>query len=157
TPADGFEGFEDQIEGQDSHASGPIQGAMLKFSNQCEWLLRSGDAVSPDRELIMADVGRWLIYWLPDAAGPDWEKSRALLPGQKFPDTQALNEATPREQWIEGPNGQPRGPWENQHVVYLLDPNTMTRFSFPTSTIGGHMAVRDIVDATLMRRRIQGP
>jgi hypothetical protein len=83
---DGIDGFEDQAEGQESHATGPIQGHMLKFTNECEWVLRSGDVVPPDRELIFVDVGRWVIYWQPDGAGPDREKSYALEPGQKFPD-----------------------------------------------------------------------
>lgn len=54
-------------------------------------------------------------------------------------------------------DGQPRGPWQAQHVVYFLSPDTMDRFSFPTGTVGGTIAVRELVDKTNWMRRFRGP
>ena len=79
-----------------------------------------------------------------------------LAPHQKFPDVAKLNADVPREEWVEGPDGNPRGPWQAQHIVYLLDPTTMDRFSFPTGTIGGAIAVRDLTDKVKWMRRFRG-
>lgn len=68
-----------------------------------------------------------------------------------------MNDKTPREEWTEGPNGQMRGPWQGQHVVYLLDPKTMDKYSFPTGTTGGKIAVRELRDKTMWMRRLRGP
>ena len=50
-----------------------------------------------------------------------------------------------------------RGPWQGQHVLYLLDPKTMDKYSFPTGTTGGRIAVRDLRDKTMWMRRLRGP
>ena len=70
---------------------------------------------------------------------------------------EALNDATPRSEWTEGPDGKPRGPWQAQHVVYLLDLKTGERFTWPTGTIGGARSVSDLVDKTKWMRRFRGP
>jgi hypothetical protein len=79
-----------------------------------------------------------------------------LEPGQKFPDIEALNEKTPRSEWTKGPDGQPRAPWQAQHIVYLLNPETMDRYSFPTGTVGGAIAVREVVDKCKWMRKFRG-
>jgi hypothetical protein len=43
-----------------------------------------------------------------------------------------------------------------QHLVYLLDPLTMGKYTFATGTIGGSIAVRDLVDRTQWMRRFRG-
>ena len=80
-----------------------------------------------------------------------------LAPGQKYPDVNELNAAVPQEEWEEGPDGKPRGPYQAQFIVYLLNGETMDRYTFPTGTTGGSIAVRDLVDRTNWMRRFRGP
>jgi hypothetical protein len=83
-------------------------------------------------------------------------ETRVLKPGEKFPDIDALNDAVPKKEWEEGPDGKPRGPWQAQHITYLLDPRTMGKFTYPTGTVGGAIAIRDLVDRTQWMRRFKG-
>ena len=84
------------------------------------------------------------------------EETIILEPGQKFPDVEKMNEAAPRAEWVEGPDGKMRGPWQAQHIVYLLNLETMDRYSYPTGTVGGGIAVRELVDKTKWMRRLRG-
>jgi hypothetical protein len=68
----------------------------------------------------------------------------------------ALNDATPRGEWTEGPDGKLRGPWQAQHIAYLLAPGTMDKYSFPTGTIGGARCVGELVDKVRWMRRYRG-
>jgi hypothetical protein len=67
-----------------------------------------------------------------------------------------LNEETPKSEWIEGPNGEPKGPWEIQHYLYLLD-KLMKRYTYVASTIGGSLAIHDLVQQVKDARRVYGP
>ena len=80
-----------------------------------------------------------------------------LEPHQKFPDIEEMNAKVPKKEWAEGPDGKPRGPWQSQHVFYLLDPKTLDKFSFPTSTAGGKIAIRELCDKLVWMRRLRGP
>ena len=130
-----------------------IQGQRLKFTNEATWETDDGEEIggnpassSPSTSPVSCSAGR------------DQKPVETILlaPHQKFPDVAKLNAAVPREEWIEGPDGNPRGPWQAQHVVYLLDPTTMDRFTFPTGTIGGAIAVRDLTDKVKWMRRFRG-
>lgn len=150
---DGFEGYEDGIEGDDQdQAGGPIHGSLVKFTNEAAWVTRDGEELAPDLELIAVDIGRVVQKWKDQAP----VETIILEPGQKFPDIKELNNKTPRSEWTKGPDGQPRGPWQSQHIVYLLNAGTMDRYSFPTGTTGGSIAVRDLVDKTKWMRRFRG-
>jgi hypothetical protein len=151
---DGFEGYKDRTEGdnQPQAGGGVIQGAVVKFTNEATWVTRDGEELDPNLELLVVNVGRVVQKW--------WDQQPVetivLAPGQKFPDLQKLNEQTPRNEWIKGPDGILRGPWQAQHIVYFLNPQTMDRYSFPTGTTGGAICVRDLVDKTNWMRRYRG-
>jgi len=66
-----------------------------------------------------------------------------------------LNADTPKSEWREA-FGKLKGPWEAQHIVRLLDPATMDRYSFPTSTNGGHASVAELRQRTRDMRKICG-
>jgi hypothetical protein len=66
------------------------------------------------------------------------------------------NEETPKSEWITGFDGKPKGPWEAQHIVYMIDPISIDQYSYPTSTIGGGIAVRELIDRILWMRRFKG-
>jgi hypothetical protein len=151
---DGFDAYDDSIEGESEQGQGRgvIQGACIKFTNEAAWVTRDGAELSPNLELMVVDIGRIVQKW------HDQQPVETIIlgPGQKYPDLKKLNDETPRGEWVKGPDGQPRGPWQAQHIVYLLDEATMDRYSFPTGTTGGSIAVRELVDKCLWMRRYRG-
>ena len=152
TEVDGFEGYEDAAEGTQERGGQVIQGQRLKFTNEATWETDDGEEIDENREFIAVDVARIVQRWQDQKPA----ETIILAPHQKFPDVAKLNADVPREEWVEGPDGNPRGPWQAQHIVYLLDPATMDRFSFPTGTIGGAIAVRDLTDKVKWMRRFRG-
>src|SRR5215472_2813691 len=152
--ADGFTGWADSIEGVERpEGAGLIQGTLLKFSNTAQWVTRDEDEISSDLELIAVDVQRVVQKWQDGLPA----ETRILEPGEKFPDLEALNAAVPQSEWVEGPDGKLRGPWQAQHILYLLDPATMDKYTFPTGTVGGRIAIGDLRDKLVWMRRTQGP
>ena len=151
-PLDGFSGlFEDTVEGEDSATNRLIQGQKVKFSNQATWTIGEGEELPKTRELVAANVTRVTQKW---GDGPP--KTRILEPGEKFPDVEKLNANTPQSEWREGPDGKLHGPCQNSYVVYLLDMSNAERFTYVASTIGGGIAVRDLVDRTRWMRSFRG-
>ena len=149
---DGFEGYEDGVEGADqSQSDSIIRGSLVKFTNEAEWALRDGEAM-PAVELVAVDIIRLTQRWKD---GRPMER-RILEAGEKFPDVEAMNDAIPKSEWNEGPDGKPQGPWQNEYILYLLNLETMDRYSFPTNTVGGGIAVRDLRDKTMWVRKIRG-
>jgi hypothetical protein len=154
TSIDNFAGWEDGVEGDDRpEGAGIIQGSLVKFSNEATWVTRDGDELPADLELVAVDVGRVVQKWQDDRP----VETIVLQPHQKFPDIEEMNEKVPKKEWVEGPDGNMRGPWQAQHILYLLDPKTMDRYTFPTGTTGGRIAVRDLRDKTIWMRRLRGP
>jgi hypothetical protein len=151
---DGFEGFSDEVEGGDERQTTGrvIQGQLLRFTNEAKWVV-ADEVLPPDLELIAIGVGRVVQKWKDGKP----VETIILAPGQKFPDVEKLNAEVPQSEWEEGPDGKSRGPWQAQYVVYLLDPHVkMDRYSYPTGTTGGGIAVRDLVDKTQLMRKFRG-
>jgi hypothetical protein len=148
---DGFGGYEDGVEGHDRpQGAGLIQG-LTKFTNEATWE-RDDEEIPSDLELIAADVVRVVQRWEDGRPA----ETRILEPGEKFPDIEALNEAVPRSEWAEGPDGKPRGPWQAQHILYLVDPETMDKYTYLTGTTGGGIAIRELVNKVTWIRRLKG-
>jgi hypothetical protein len=153
---DGFEGYEDRFESDDERqqtaAGRVIQGAIIKFTNDAKWVAADGAELAPNRELIAVDITRLVQKWkdrLP-------VETIILEPGQRFPDVKKMNEETPQSEWEKGLDGQLRGPYQKQQILYLLDPVTLDRFCWPTSTVGGDKALRELVDKTKWMRTLCG-
>ena len=150
---DGFESYTDQVENaEEAHNQGVIQGACVKFTNEGRWELRDGEDLSASVELVAVDIARVVQKWVNQQP----VETRIPAAGEKFPYITELNEQVPKSEWAEGPDGKPRGPWQSQHIVYLLNPETMDRFTYPTGTTGGAIAVRDLVDKTNWMRKFRG-
>jgi hypothetical protein len=143
------DGFNYTDEGESK--SSVIKGRLVKFTNDSAWV--SDDEELPgDLELVVIDLARVVQKW---ADGSPIE-TRVLAPDEKFPDIKQLNADTPRGEWIEGPDGQERGPWQAQHLVYLLNQETMDVYTFATGTVGGSIAVRDLRERTNWMRKLRG-
>jgi hypothetical protein len=149
---DGFEGYEDATEGAQERGGQVIQGQRVKFTNEATWETDDGEEIDENREFIAVDIARVVQRWHDQKPA----ETIILAPHQKFPDVAKLNADVPREEWVEGPDGNPRGPWQAQHVLYLLDPTTLDRFSFPTGTTGGAIATRDLTDKVKWMRKFRG-
>jgi hypothetical protein len=154
---DGFEGFEDGIEGDDNaQSTSIIQGTRVKFTNEAKWVTYDGEQLPSERELVGVDILRIVQKWPPgDNNNNEPPKTTTLEPGQKFPDVDELNAKTPRAEWRTGPAGQPVGPYERAYVVYLLDPQTVARFTYITPTMGGGIAVRDLAERVEWMRKFR--
>jgi hypothetical protein len=150
---DGFEGYEDRIEGDDQpHGGEVIKGTAIRFTNEATWTNRDEDELADDLELVVVDLARVVQKWIDQRP----VETRILEPGEKFPDIEELNQRAPRSEWSDGPNSKPRGPWQAQYVLYLLNLETMDRFTFPTGTVGGQIAVREVVDKIKWMRKLRG-
>ncbi len=130
-----------------------IQGEKWSFSNEGTWLNSEDEEISPTREVVVVDIARVLQKWIDQA--PVRDATRFLAPGEKV-DVKQLNEDCPKSEWSEDLIGKPRGPWQIQSVVYMVDMQTMQRFTYPTSTVGGSIAVDELKDAVKLMRRFRG-
>ena len=147
-----LDGFDDW--GGEDHDDRAEQGWLVKFTNDSEWIAND-EVLPPTLELVAVNIDRYVIYWKADGSGPDRAKGYYLKPGQKFPDIEQMNAATPKSEWREA-FGKLKGPWEAQHIVRLLHPLSMDRYSFPTSTDGGHAAVLELRQRTRDMRKVRG-
>ena len=113
TSIDGFEGFNDRVEGDDGQqGGGVIKGVLVKFTNEGTWATGDGEDM-PDIELVAADIAR-VVQKCVDKMP---EETRILAPGEAFPDIEQINEETPRSEWSEGFDGKPKGPWHNTSSI----------------------------------------
>jgi hypothetical protein len=149
--SDGFAGYEDGVEGRERPANAGLIQGLTKYTKDDTWE-REDEEIPEDRKLIVAGVKRLVQKWI--AARP--VETIVLQPGQKFPDVKEMNDREPRENWTDGPDGNPRGPWQAQTVLYLVDPMTMEKYSYPTGTVGGQIAIRELVEKIDTVRRLKG-
>ena len=105
------------------------------------------------KPLIVANCRRVLTKWGKEKRPVE---TIFLKAGEKIPDLEKRNEETPKSEWIEGFDHKPKGPWEAQHVVYMVDPVSIDQYTYPTATIGGGIAVRELIDRILWMRRFKG-
>jgi hypothetical protein len=115
------------------------------------WVAGDDTVIAADREFLVVEIVKALQKWIEQLP----VETRVLAADEKFPDVDKLNDAAPREEWTEK-FGKEVGPWQKCYVVYLLDPETMQVYSFPTNTHGGGRAVRELRETTSLARRIRG-
>jgi hypothetical protein len=94
-PADGFDGYVDETEGQEQQSS-LIQGALIKFTNEAMWVTRGGEELPANLKLIAIDCLRVVQRWKDKMPA----ETIIVQPGQPFPDVEAMNEAVPRDEWL---------------------------------------------------------
>ena len=145
---DGLDYYRDD---DDGGATRLIKGTKLKFTNDSEWEDNDDNVIGADHEFIVIELVRAVQKWIDQRP----VETRVMPPLEGFPDIDELNEAAPREEWTDK-FGKEVGPWQKCWAIYLLDPKTMRFYTFPTDTVGGHQAVRDLREATGMARRMYG-
>jgi hypothetical protein len=130
-----------------------IKGSKIRFTNNSEWLIGDNEAIPADQEFLVIECKKVLQKWGPDQK----PETRVLEPGEFFPDMERLNDETPRDEWrVNDKTGKLEGPWQANMVLYLLDPKTMKAFTYPTHTVGGHIAVGDLKDEVQRARLLRG-
>ena len=149
TPHD--DGFDDTGGGDDLFPR-VIQGTLVRFGNDGSWKDSDDEKIPEGLELVVNSIGRVVQKWIDQSP----VETTFLQPGEKCPDIEALNAACPKSEWGEDFNGNPRGPWQAQQVVYLVNLETMQKFMFPTSTTGGGIAIGELKDAVQLMRRYRG-
>src|SRR5437879_3499623 len=126
------DGFDDDTGGNDKVRV--IVGEKWSFTNEGQWVNADEELISTDREVVVVSIQRVLQKWIDQA--PVHEATKFLEAGE-YVDVDELNDACPKSEWSEDLNGKPRGPWQVQQLCYFVDPATMLRFTYPTSTVGG--------------------
>jgi hypothetical protein len=150
---DEFEDWTDDVEsGEEQVSERSIIGQRVRFTNEGKWMLPG--QVQLTKPLIVVNVRRSVIKWSKDKKKPP--ETIFLKAGEKIPDLKKKNEETPKSEWITGFDGKPKGPWDAQHIAYLIDPVSIDQYSYPTSTVGGGIAVRELDDRIIWMRRFKG-
>jgi hypothetical protein len=151
TKAEMIDGFDTDDTEQNSSERRVIQGTRLKFSNDFCWIDDNESEIPKEQEFIVADRARVLQKWGPDQTPLE---TRWLEPGETV-DVKQLNQEAPKSEWRDGPSG-PTGPWQLQWLIFLFDPQTAGRFTYPTSTIGGNIAIGDLSERIKRMRWLRG-
>jgi hypothetical protein len=151
---DGYDGWTDEDEtGLDT---GSASAPRVFFTNDYRYALRDGvtELKKDTKEFAAPDVRRFACKWgLDRTRAPD---RYPIAPGEKWPDLEARNEETPKEEWVVGPDGALKGPWVKESQVLLLDAETMQPFLFVTQTSGGLKAVSELAGQTKLMRQACG-
>jgi hypothetical protein len=152
-PPDNFRHYDPTVQGADGDdsRSGTSLKERLKYTNEATWEDTNGTDFT-GKHLLAVDVRRTEVKW---GDGVPVEVIE-LGPGERYRDLDAVNEATDRSEWREGPDGKLQGPWQRQHVLELIDIATMAAYSWPTSTVGGSIAIRELIERIQRMRRFRG-
>src|SRR5262249_54411298 len=156
---DGFAcGYSEPARGSDDGDSGGGSGSgfpgagKIKFDiHTPKWIDQDGNEGHKAVALDVINPGQ---KWGPHGGPP--VETITLAPGEKWPDIAALNEKYKcKDEACKGVNkpcqgngickgewfekfGKMTGPWQGEHVVLLVDPDTMVRYWWPspTATVG---------------------
>jgi hypothetical protein len=141
------DGFDAPDEGG---GAGIIKGAKLKFNNT-QWTDDNDEVIAKERQFIAVKISKVVQKWIDQKP----VETRILGPEQYFPDVERMNAEAPPAEWRDH-YGVKKGPWEKSYVVYLLCPESMQGYTYPTSTVGGMRAVSDLKDNVKRARLLRG-
>jgi hypothetical protein len=127
-----------------------IQGTIIKCVDG-HWHDRDGLGFPPETTLIAMATAEALQRWENQYPVETIVKQ----PGASLPNLDELNKAIPEDQWEEGING-PRPPWCRQHIVYLIDPEDASLYTFINGTVGAAIAVGRLKDKVKWMRALRG-
>jgi hypothetical protein len=126
-----------------------IKGDLLKFRDG-RWYVGSVQIADRTSLVALATAAYWQL-WIA-------AKSTQIImrePGGVLPDRRELSYLDPQE-WPIGLSGDRQDPWQDTRAVFLADPKTARAFTFCTSSMGGHEAVRTL-SGQIARMRVAKP
>ena len=126
-----------------------IRGTLLKFA---DWHWTSGKEATP------VEDGTRLVALATAALWQRWENGKPVeqivrQPGKRLPDREELGH-NDESLWEKDERGEPKDPFQNTRLIYLVDPQTAEAFTFSTSTWGGRGAVTDLGDQISRMRSV---
>jgi hypothetical protein len=146
---DGFDGFDD---GGDDYL--PLVFCDVTKPGH-EWHDRHGEPVGG--QWLVTAVDSEVVYWGPDGR-PDRSRTIRKQPGTPLPnrdEVDDLNAKADRSEWHDTAFG-PRGPYQLQWYVFILDPAAAGRRKFVSSSFGGETCWREIRSAIANMRKLRG-
>jgi hypothetical protein len=129
-----------------------IQGAIIRCVDG-HWSSKDGTVLTADMRLVALGTATALQRWKNNKPA---EPAILKMPGKPLPHVEELNRRIPEAEWEMGLGGVKRPPWVKQHIVYLLNPQDASVFTFINSTSGAAIAVRKLKDRVKMMRVLRG-
>jgi len=119
--------------------------------------IRCVDGRWSDRDGVSFPTGMQMVVLGTTQAVQHWKNKKPIEAFTKrpLPDIELLNEAVPKDEWEEGPNG-PRPPYTLQHIVYLLDSRDASMYTFSNNTTGAAIAVERLTQKVRSMRLLRG-
>jgi hypothetical protein len=154
TALDGFDGYEERIEGDDGEARGPRvkQGEKLHFAEDFKWKNESDEEIPPEAKFTVVDICR-VIQKRVDGVVVEGS-TRFIPPGDPIPNIKKMNAECPASEWVTR-FGKDVGPWQYMVVVYMVNAD-MKKFCFTTANTGGNICVGELADQVRNKRKIYG-
>ena len=156
---DGFDGYTDECayesedQDQDRFTSGRvIQGTRINFTKAGIWVDASKQPLPDNLQLIVHSVARVVQKWGHDNMPA--EPPIILGPNERWPDVDAMNERCPKTEWRMYFD-KLIGPYQRQKIVFLWDPVTMNKYSWPTSSNSGMACVSDLAEKIALMRQFK--
>jgi hypothetical protein len=128
-----------------------IRGSLLKFSEGRWFIGTENEAVKEGCQLVAVGTSAAWVRW----QGGKPVEYRSREPGVPMPEREVLGDCD-RTSWENGPDGQPRNPWQSTRFVHLIDRQTAEAFTFSTSSESGIDCVINLADQ-IKRMRSQYP
>jgi hypothetical protein len=147
TQGDGFEG---------AIALGKVNN-FLRWTAAIEWRDRDGitprfaivnQQVMPDVPGLVVKVGEGSRVWE--------DKKPTVIEGVTKAEVDAQNAAIPKEDWPDGPDGNPTEPVQHIVIVIIMDTGSGELFRYEHNTIGAHVAVDQLKEKVVGMRILRG-
>jgi len=123
-----------------------IRGTFVRWNETVGWVDRDGLPL-PTTTLV---IGTTTVL-------QKWKDGKAVVKSiHPLPDPDELNVAIPVSEWELDFAGKPTRPWKLNYVVYMVDPNTGTIYTYANSTFGAKLAVTQLEEQIAMMRMLRG-
>jgi hypothetical protein len=123
-----------------------LKGMFAKWTDSAGWHDRDGMPLPP--LVLVITVFEFLQRWS--------NKRPDIITEKPLPDPETLNSNIPEREWELDLNGKPRPPWAHAVGAYLVDPASGAIFTYANSTMGAHMAIDQLREATMVMRSLRG-
>ncbi|MGY8682663.1 hypothetical protein Q2941_33520 [Bradyrhizobium sp. UFLA05-153] len=144
TPPLGGGGFDDDGFSSSSSSSGRGHD-FLRWNAEDQWIDRDGcEAPSP---MLVVKVDEILRMWKDDRPTD--------ITTKPLPDPDELNAKIPVGEWEKGVDDKPRPPWAHYVVIYLVNPETATKYIYAAPTVGAHIAYEQLKESVTTMRMLR--